>query len=224
MASPTQWIWVWVNSGSWWWTGRPDVLRFTGSQRVGHDWVTELEMEWITLGIFIARSLSVIFFCFHCVHQANLQYIYCIHWSSTRGHLVPLPFWGTLAPYPRVGPGKSCEGLKVCASPKWNLSRQKSRFHTHCVRKMVRELWLAGSTLWLPLDCNFGSVPKGSGKHMESCHILVWISANHFEAPKYSLEGCVCLFIQMQLGTDVCVFHLLPRLSVDWHGRRTAKW
>ena len=34
--------WVWVNSGSWWWTGRPGVLRFMGSQRVRHDWATEL--------------------------------------------------------------------------------------------------------------------------------------------------------------------------------------
>ena len=34
--------WVWVNSGSWWWTGRPGVLRFIGSQRVGHEWGTEL--------------------------------------------------------------------------------------------------------------------------------------------------------------------------------------
>ena len=42
MASPTQWTWVWVNSGSWWWTGRPGVPRFMGSQRVGHDWGTEL--------------------------------------------------------------------------------------------------------------------------------------------------------------------------------------
>ena len=42
MASPTWWTWVWVNSGSWWWTGRPGMLRFTGSQRVGHDWATEL--------------------------------------------------------------------------------------------------------------------------------------------------------------------------------------
>ena len=38
MASPTQWTWVWVNSGSWWWTGRPGVLWFMGSQRVRHDW------------------------------------------------------------------------------------------------------------------------------------------------------------------------------------------
>ena len=42
MASLTQWTWVWVDSGSWWWTGRPGVLWFMGSQRVGHDWVTEL--------------------------------------------------------------------------------------------------------------------------------------------------------------------------------------
>ena len=42
MASLTRWTWVWVNSGSWWWTGRPGVLRFMGSQRVGHDWATDL--------------------------------------------------------------------------------------------------------------------------------------------------------------------------------------
>ena len=47
MASPTQWTWVWVNSKNWWWTGRPGVLRFMGLQRVGHDWVTEL--NWIGL-------------------------------------------------------------------------------------------------------------------------------------------------------------------------------
>ena len=42
MASPTWWRWVWVNSGSWWWTGRPGMLLFMGLQRVGHYWVTEL--------------------------------------------------------------------------------------------------------------------------------------------------------------------------------------
>ena len=41
-ASLTQWTWVWVNSRSWWWTGRPGMLWFMGSQRVGHDWATEL--------------------------------------------------------------------------------------------------------------------------------------------------------------------------------------
>ena len=42
MASPTRWTWIWVNSGSWWWTGRAGLLRFMGSPRVGHDWATEL--------------------------------------------------------------------------------------------------------------------------------------------------------------------------------------
>jgi len=41
MASLTWWMWVWVNSGSWWWTGRPGVLQFMGSQRVVHNWVTD---------------------------------------------------------------------------------------------------------------------------------------------------------------------------------------
>ena len=47
MASPTRWTWVWVNSGSWWWTGRPGVLQFMGLQRVRRDWATEL--NWTEL-------------------------------------------------------------------------------------------------------------------------------------------------------------------------------
>jgi len=42
MASPTQWTWDWASSRSWWWTRKPDVLQFMGSQRVRHDWETEL--------------------------------------------------------------------------------------------------------------------------------------------------------------------------------------
>ena len=42
MASSTQWAWVWINSGSWWWTGRPGAQQFMRSERVGHDWVAEL--------------------------------------------------------------------------------------------------------------------------------------------------------------------------------------
>ena len=49
MASPTQWIWVWISSGSWWWTG----LQSMGLQRVGHNWATELnwnmQMDFILL-------------------------------------------------------------------------------------------------------------------------------------------------------------------------------
>ena len=42
IASSTQWTWVWVDSESWWWTGRPSMLWFMGLQRVGHDWAPEL--------------------------------------------------------------------------------------------------------------------------------------------------------------------------------------
>ena len=56
MASLTRWTWVWVNSGSWWWTGRPGVLRFMGSQGVGHDWATELNWtDWIWLINVVAK-------------------------------------------------------------------------------------------------------------------------------------------------------------------------
>ena len=69
MVLPTQWTWVWVNSGSWWWTGRPGVLRFMGSRRVGHDWATELNwIEWQMMLIFLKFvyflfSLFLLSFC-----------------------------------------------------------------------------------------------------------------------------------------------------------------
>ena len=52
MASPTQWPWVWISSGSWWWTGKPGMLQSRGLQRVGHNWVTELNWH-----IYIVRLL-----------------------------------------------------------------------------------------------------------------------------------------------------------------------
>ena len=51
MASPTWWARVWVNSGSWWWTGRPGVLRFMGSQRVRYNWATELNWTELYVGL-----------------------------------------------------------------------------------------------------------------------------------------------------------------------------
>ena len=54
---------VWVNSGSWWWIGRPGVLQFMGSHRVGHDWATELNWTWAwnvletsLLWVFLSKS------------------------------------------------------------------------------------------------------------------------------------------------------------------------
>ena len=55
MASLSQWTWVWVNSGNWWWIGMPGMLQSMGLQRVGHDWATELNwlkgnQSWISIG------------------------------------------------------------------------------------------------------------------------------------------------------------------------------
>jgi len=58
MASPTWWAWVWVNSGSWWWTGKPGVLQSMGSQRVGHDWVTELNWRGTTIPISLNAEMG----------------------------------------------------------------------------------------------------------------------------------------------------------------------
>ena len=57
MASLTQWTWVWVDSRSWWWTGRPGVVQLMGSQRVGHDWATELNWTYILILYFIWHAV-----------------------------------------------------------------------------------------------------------------------------------------------------------------------
>ena len=72
MASPTQWTWVWVNSGSWWWTGRPGVLQSMGSQRVGHDWVTELNW-YSTMCVFV--YVPHLFF----IHSSVGEHLGCFH-------------------------------------------------------------------------------------------------------------------------------------------------
>ena len=73
MASPTQWTWVWANSGSWWWIGRPGVLQSMGSQRVRHDWMTEQQQKrseglrvadvWVSLPILPHDSWDHGFTC-----------------------------------------------------------------------------------------------------------------------------------------------------------------
>ena len=65
IASPTRWTWVWVDSGSWWWTGRPGVLPSMGSQRVEYNWATELNWTFVgkvTSLLFNMLSMLVIAF------------------------------------------------------------------------------------------------------------------------------------------------------------------
>ena len=61
MASPTRWTWVWVNSRSWWWTGRPGVLWFMGPQWAGQDWATELNWTEFSQLLLICKSFGFSF-------------------------------------------------------------------------------------------------------------------------------------------------------------------
>ena len=59
MASMTRGTWVWVNSRSWWWTGKPGMLQFMGSQRVRHDWATKLtdQLCWASRVVLVVKNL-----------------------------------------------------------------------------------------------------------------------------------------------------------------------
>ena len=81
MASPTQWTWVWVNSGSWWLPGKPGVLQSMGSQKFGQDWVTELTdlaiwrlqfKLWGRLYVVPSRVLELVLIQVSCVALDNL--------------------------------------------------------------------------------------------------------------------------------------------------------
>ena len=99
MASPTRWKWVWVNSGSWWWTGRPGVLRFMGSQRVGHHWVTDL--IWSDLKLYLDSLMSFwVYLIIVLLHSVGLTlknllhpvqtYLIACHESDV---LMVIPIW-----------------------------------------------------------------------------------------------------------------------------------
>ena len=65
MASPTQWTWVWINSRSWWWTGKPGVFQSMGLPRVRHDWETEL--DWTVCEVQSPGGRCPQFVSFNCL-------------------------------------------------------------------------------------------------------------------------------------------------------------
>ena len=75
MASPTQWTWVRVDSRSWWWTGRPGMLWFMESQRVGHDWKTELTLSKVQSFYSLVYATSV------PQNRILFKRNFCISWS-----------------------------------------------------------------------------------------------------------------------------------------------
>ena len=86
MASLTRWTWVWVNSGSLWWTGRQGVLQFMGLQRVGHDWATELNwtdpkpklvfsvLHRFVVVVFCLKSIKAV--CFDHLFRSSMRLFY----------------------------------------------------------------------------------------------------------------------------------------------------
>ena len=77
MASLTWRTWVWASFRSWWWTGKPGVLQFIGSQRVGHDWVTELNWRFCHSDITPIDILRTRFPYFSlCIRVCVYIYIY----------------------------------------------------------------------------------------------------------------------------------------------------
>ena len=66
VASPTWWTWIWVNSGSWWWTGRPGLLQFMGSQRVGHDW--GIKLNWTESNTSSGMEKLKVILLNYCAH------------------------------------------------------------------------------------------------------------------------------------------------------------
>ena len=81
MASPTRWTWVWVSSGSWWWTGKPGVLQCMGLQRVGHDWMTELNWtELRSLKAFVENHICADCWCLEFMDSLRSLILFFFPW------------------------------------------------------------------------------------------------------------------------------------------------
>ena len=135
MTSPTQWTWVGVDSGSRWWTGRPRVLQFMGSQRVGHNWATEL--NWMNWGNRVVLQE----FCCHC-------------WSVCKSVLYM--FQTLCDPKDCSIPGSSVHGIFQTRILEWvatSFSRISSPFRDRtcvsCIDRQILYHWATRKTLEL---------------------------------------------------------------------------
>ena len=122
MASPTQWTWVSVDSGSWWWTGRPGVLRFMGSQRVWHDWATELKWKLTQLHWWVIKWNS------HLCTQL-LSHVWRFMTSWIVGQQTPL----SNSPGNKTGMGSHSLLQGIFLTQGWNLNLLHCRHILYCL-------------------------------------------------------------------------------------------
>lgn len=182
---------------------------------------------------FPSRPLiSNSFFCSHSVHWAKgstANIIHYMQWLSTTGRISLYP---SSSCHTSIFWSGSGEGLVKLWKPLYHPSGIYP-FRRAGFPPIVSGRWseaLVVRAQWCDSlqTAALAVFPKGSVKHMESRHILIWVSANHFGAPScitlqvWYLTRCICLFVQMR--TEVCALHLFLRLSLAWHGRRIAKW
>ena len=169
MASQTQWTGVWVNSGSWRWTGRPGVLQSMGLQRVGHDWVTEL--NWILdslspSSIFWSVSQALLVLPSKCASKS-------IHVSSS----LPPPRSEPLLPRTTHSAHDSDNNLEKQNSdhvlPCLKLSRGLL-LHFKTIQTPCEVKWshtVVSDSLW-PMDCSRGSSVHG----IFQARVLEWVA------------------------------------------------
>ena len=107
MASLTRCTWVWISSGCWWWTGKPGVLQSMGSQRVRHDWATEL--NWLISTPSCSHPLQSHFFVNLCMLLFSCSVVSNSLWPHGLQHAL-LP---CTSPSPRVCLN-SCPSNQTC--------------------------------------------------------------------------------------------------------------
>ena len=100
MASPTRWAWVWVNLGSWWWTGRPGVLQFMGSQRAGHDWLTELNWTSVCYQTLVVLPRKHLLFLLPSLSLTRIYWVTSL-WKDLFCLCFLILAWGLLDPIAR---------------------------------------------------------------------------------------------------------------------------
>ena len=121
MASPTQWTWVWASSQSCWWTEKPSRLQSMGSQRVEHNWVTELTDDWVFVAV-CGLSLAAM--------SRGYSWLWCVGFS-----LWWLLLWST---------GSKLAGFSSCDTWTQQLQLTGSR-----VEGSVQQFWHMGlGALW----------------------------------------------------------------------------